>query len=222
MLNTKKSQFITMFVLTIILVSGCSSYNGLNNNVKNITNFNTPDNLGTVANNATSIQEVFSDTTFAMLELYPNRSNLVIAEFSTEFDSPASGRGKNIIRGSIGVDQAKIMPGEVFSFNETVGPTTEANGFHLAKIFVDGEDSEGFGGGICQVSSTLYNAVLKAKLEVVERHEHSKDVFYVEEGKDAATSYGRVDFKFKNTLKYPIKVNSYILDNKITIALEYV
>jgi vancomycin resistance protein YoaR len=86
-------------------------------------------------------------------------------------------------------------------------------------VFNQGKESKGYGGGVCQVSSTLFNTAEKAGLEIVERHRHSKRVYYVPKGKDAATSYGGVDFKFKNTLAYPIKINARADDEKVTVSV---
>lgn len=89
----------------------------------------------------------------------------------------------------------------------------------MARIFIKGKDSKGYGGGVCQTSSTLYNAVLNAGLEVVERHPHSKSVQYVEKDKDAATDYGGIDFKFKNSLNYPIKIVSIVENGTVKISI---
>ena len=96
--------------------------------------------------------------------------------------------------------------GETFSFCDTVGKATPEDGYQKADIFdKDGNVTKGYGGGNCQISSTLYNAVLKIpSLTVIERHEHSSDVYYVPEGQDAAVSYGSVDFKFRNDNSYLI------------------
>ena len=97
-----------------------------------------------------------------------------------------------------------MLPGEEFSAYETVSPFSEENGYHLAGSYLNGMVVESLGGGICQVSTTLYNAVLLAELEVVERHNHSMEVSYVQPSADAAIaeSAGK-DFKFRNNLDYP-------------------
>jgi len=145
-----------------------------------------------------------------------------IGTFTTEFDSPKSARGKNIKLAAEKIDRIIIESGQEFSYNEAVGPSTQKRGFKLAKIFIKGEEHKGFGGGICQVSSTLYNAVLEAGLEVTERHEHSKEVKYVPENRDATTSYGGVDFKFFNNLDCPVIIRAYTSGNTITTTIEAV
>jgi len=146
--------------------------------------------------------------------------NKTLSSFSTEFKNATKSRSHNIRRASASIDQTVITPGETFSYNNTIGPTSKANGYMLGRVFVKGKDSKGYGGGVCQVSSTLYNAALEAELEITERHPHSKAVGYVEEGKDAATSYGSVDLKFVNNKSFPIKINSYVETDKITVAIE--
>ena len=146
-------------------------------------------------------------------------SNKPLSKFSTEFKTNDDGRTNNIKKATESINETVIGPNEVFSFNDSVGPTNEKNGYMEAIIFVDGEEELGFGGGVCQVSSTLYNAALEANLEITERHPHSKRVYYVPEGKDAATSYGSVDLKFKNTLGYPIKIKSYVRDGSISVEI---
>lgn len=101
-----------------------------------------------------------------------------------------------------------LLPGERFSFNSIVGPTTASKGYLLAGAYSAGELVENYGGGICQVSSTIYNAILYANLEIVERYNHSSVVSYVAPGRDATISYGAKDLKFKNPREYAIKINA--------------
>ena len=142
--------------------------------------------------------------------------------YTTKFDSPKSARGKNIKLAAEKIDRIILEPGQEFSFNEAIGPASKEQGFKLAKIFIDGEEHKGYGGGICQVSSTLYNAVLEAGLDVTERHPHSKEVFYVPEGKDATASHGGVDFKFINNFDCPVVIRAYTSENEVTTAIEAV
>lgn len=102
------------------------------------------------------------------------------------------------------------MPGEEFSFNQVVGKRTIEEGYKDAKIYQDGKVVDGLAGGICQISSTLYNAVIKANLEIVERRNHSFTTSYVKAGRDATVVYGVIDFKFKNTRTYPIKIEGSV------------
>lgn len=142
-----------------------------------------------------------------------------IAEFSTKFNLNNTPRVSNIKLASIALDQHIIQPGETFSFNEVVGPTTKERGYQISKVIVQGKETKGYGGGVCQVSSTLFNTAKMAGLKIIERHPHTKEVEYIAEGKDAATSYGGVDLKFVNTYPFPLKINTYIHENSINIHL---
>lgn len=202
MIKIKKVCFL---LFSLLMVQGCSNYAGAINNGTN-------DMGETVHANTLDL-----DLPSLSQQLNPNSK--VISEFTTQFIKDKA-RTKNITLASLAIDQVVIEPNAEFSYNQTVGPTTKRNGFLLSKIFINGKESNGYGGGVCQVSSTLYNAVLGASLLVTERHPHSKEVTYVGKDLDAATSYGVKDFKFINNRPYPIKINSYITDDKITIAIE--
>ncbi len=130
----------------------------------------------------------------------------LLGQFSTTYSSSNYNRSTNIALAASKINGIVIMPGEVFSYNQTVGKRTAAAGFKTAGVYVNGQVSTGIGGGICQVSSTLYNAVLLANLEIVERTNHYFNPGYVEAGKDATVSWGGPDFRFKNNRNYPIKI----------------
>ena len=102
------------------------------------------------------------------------------------------------------------MPGEEFSYNKVVGERTIAAGYKEAAIYSGGQVVDGLGGGICQISSTLYNVVVQANLDVTERSNHQFITSYVGAGKDATVVYGAIDFKFVNSRKYPIKIVSSV------------
>ncbi|MCK4260797.1 MAG: VanW family protein [Halanaerobiales bacterium] len=112
-----------------------------------------------------------------------------------------------------------ILPEEVFSFNQSVGSPVKERGFLRAPIIVDNELVPGYGGGICQLSSTLYNAALKAQLKIIERHSHSKKVNYVPPGKDATVAYDYLDFKFINSLNYPILIRVWVEGNRLKVGI---
>lgn len=137
----------------------------------------------------------------------PTKQELVLAEFSTKIHNKAEERQNNITITCRALNGKEIKPGETFSFCNTVGEATTSKGYKEAEIYVDGEKKQGLGGGNCQVSTTIYNAVLQIpELEVVERHAHSNHVTYIEEGKDAAVAYGSYDLKFKNNSQDTIKI----------------
>jgi len=111
------------------------------------------------------------------------------------------------------------MPGDEFSFNKIVGPTTPGKGFEYAKVIKNGTFVDEIGGGVCQVSSTLYNAVLKSNLDITERRNHSKIISYVPMGQDAMISYGISDFKFKNNFNYPVFLETIVQNKEITFNM---
>jgi vancomycin resistance protein YoaR len=141
------------------------------------------------------------------------------ADFSTNIASSSSDRKHNIKNALNSLNKTIIMPNQVFSFNKTVGKRTEQNGYRTAKIIVNNEFVEGVGGGVCQVSSTLYNAALLSGLEIVEANKHSKQVGYVKYGFDAMVNFGSSDLKFKNTTSYPITIITNYSNDKIRIRI---
>ena len=130
----------------------------------------------------------------------------LLGSFSTTFATSNGNRSTNIRLAASKINGTVVMPGEIFSYNQTVGQRTAAAGFKSAAVYSGGEVTTGIGGGICQVSSTLYNAVLLANLEIVARMNHGFNPGYVPAGRDATVSWGGPDFKFKNTRNYPIRV----------------
>ncbi len=130
----------------------------------------------------------------------------LISEFSTKYSQSQKDRTTNLKLAAEKINGTVLMPGEVFSYNTVVGKRTIDAGYKEAKIYVNGEVVDGLGGGICQVSSTLYNAVLYANLEIVERKNHQFVPSYAGAGLDATVVYGSIDFQFKNTRNYPIKI----------------
>lgn len=138
---------------------------------------------------------------------------------TTKFNASLTGRTTNVKLAAQKINGTILNPGDVFSYNDTVGPRTYAAGFKDATVFANGGAEDGVGGGICQVSSTLYVATLRADLEIVERKNHSLYVSYVPLGQDATVAYGAVDYRFKNNTNYPIKVVAYTKGSSLTISL---
>lgn len=132
--------------------------------------------------------------------------NSNISSFTTNYASSSFERARNIELAASFINGKLLMPGETFSFNEIVGERTEERGFQPAPVVVDHKVESGFGGGICQVSSTLYNAVLLAGMNATERTHHTLPSAYVKLGMDATVDWNDIDFKFKNTLNYPIVI----------------
>lgn len=149
-----------------------------------------------------------------------NTKILQNSSFTTDYNAKIKNRTHNLVLATKSIHDVVIQPTDTFSFNETLGPITKDRGYKSAKIFIKGKELEGIGGGVCQVSSTLYNAADKAGLEIVERHPHSKRVHYVEKNRDAATSYGGIDLKIKNNMQYPVKIIAKADNGKLTVSLE--
>lgn len=148
-------------------------------------------------------------------EAFPDQ----LSTFSTKFSTKNVNRSTNIRLAVKKINGTVLMPGQSFSYNQTVGKRTVAAGFKVAAVYANGEVSEGVGGGICQVSSTLYNSVLLSNLEIVERHNHSFNPGYVPAGQDATVSWGGPDFKFKNNRSYPIRIAASVSGGTITIQI---
>ena len=134
----------------------------------------------------------------------------LISSFSTKYDASNRNRSTNLEIAAEKINGKVLMPGEIFSFNKVVGKRTVEDGYKDAKIYADGGVVDGLAGGICQISSTLYNTVLLANLEIVERRNHSYTTSYVAAGRDATVVYGAIDFQFKNSRSYPIKIEASV------------
>lgn len=135
-------------------------------------------------------------------EAFPDR----LSTFSTNYAASNINRSTNLMLAGKKINGYVLMPGETFSYNRVVGERTIAAGYKEAHIFVNGQTVDGLGGGICQITSTLYNAVLLANLEIVQRTNHQLLAGYVPASRDATVVYGAIDFQFKNNRDYPIKI----------------
>ncbi len=147
--------------------------------------------------------------------LYPNiTTNMIgteafpdlLSEYSTKYSTADRDRTTNLQLAANKINGTVLMPGETFSYNKVVGERTIAAGYKEAPIYVSGEVVDGLGGGICQITSTLYNAVVYANLEVTQRSNHQFVPSYVTASRDATVVYGSIDFQFKNNRNYPIKI----------------
>ena len=158
------------------------------------------------------------------ISLYPREVDLrqietVISEFSTTFNAGDVGRTANLRLGSSSIDGILLLPGDEFSFNETTGPRIASAGYREAPVILRGELVPGIGGGICQVSTTLYNAVARADLGIVERTNHSLPVSYVPRGQDATVAFGSLDFRFVNDMDTPVFLESEVAGNRVIVRL---
>jgi vancomycin resistance protein YoaR len=143
----------------------------------------------------------------------------VVASFSTPFKPSQRDRSVNLRTAATKLDGIVLMPGETLSFNETVGKRTVENGYREAIVFEEGRQTPGVGGGICQVSSTLYNAALLANMEIVQRRNHSIPVPYVSLGRDATVYWGAVDLVLKNNYPVPLAVSADYQPGRLTFRI---
>lgn len=143
----------------------------------------------------------------------------LLATYSTTFSTKNGNRTTNIKLASNKINGVVLMPGEEFSYNKIVGQRTAAAGYKTAAVYVGGKVENGIGGGICQVSSTLYNTALRANLEIVKRSNHRFATGYVPLSADATVSWGGPEFVFKNTRNYPIKIVSTVTGGKIKVDI---
>lgn len=145
--------------------------------------------------------------------------NSIIGSYSTSFGTSSQERSNNIRLATKSINGKVLMPGDVFSFNDTVGERTSEKGYEPAPVIIGNKLESGLGGGICQVSTTLYNAVYRAGIDSTEREHHTLPVHYVPQGMDATVDYGNIDYKFKNTYSYPIYIKAYTSGGNIIFNL---
>lgn len=170
-------------------------------------------------------QDASIDLVIDVTEPKGNREELAkltdtLGTFTTSYSTSGSARCKNVENGCRLINGTLLYPGEEFSTYETIKPFTEANGYYPAGSYLNGKVVESLGGGICQVSTTLYNAVLLSELEVVERNNHSMIISYVKPSMDAAIaeSAGK-DFRFINNLANPIYIEGHTAGKQITFTI---
>ena len=142
-----------------------------------------------------------------------------IIEFSTDFKTSAEGRAHNVTVTAEALDDWELAPGEVFDYGKLIARAEELYDYREAPVILNGKLVPGIGGGICQVSSTLYNAVLRAGLEIVERRNHSLPVAYLPIGQDATYAGGAINFRFKNTTGKHLIIRTAVEDRRLTVKL---
>ncbi len=152
-------------------------------------------------------------------EIISNIRTKLIGHYITYFNSANKERTHNISLAAEAINNHVVFPGEIFSFNKVVGKRTASRGYQPAPIIVRGELSEGIGGGICQVSSTLFNAADRSGLKILERYSHSKQVPYVPPGRDATVSWYGPDFTFKNKHHQPILIRAKTYPGKMVVLI---
>lgn len=162
-----------------------------------------------------------------VLSVYPRVDSEILSEirskrigrYITSYNPRNSRRVKNIQLATEAINNTVVFPGESFSFNRIVGKRTAAKGYLKAKVIVRGEYAEDIGGGICQVSSTLFNAVDSAGLKIVQRFSHSRHVPYIPPGRDATVSWYGPDFVFRNSYHHPVLIRAKTIGNLVVILV---
>lgn len=142
-----------------------------------------------------------------------------ISSYVTDYTSMSAERDKNIELAASLLNGKILMPGETFSFNDTIGERTTERGFLAAPVLVGDSYQDGIGGGICEVSSTLYIASILSGITEFDRTHHSIPMIYVPYGLDATVDYGSIDFKFKNTLGFPLYIEAYTSNSKLYVKI---
>ena len=143
----------------------------------------------------------------------------LLSTCTTSYIVSKVGRTNNLKLASSKINGYVLMPGEIFSYNKVVGERTVEAGFKMAGVYSGGKEVEGLGGGICQISSTLYNIVVKSNLEIIQRENHVFLPGYLPAGQDATVVWGAIDFKFKNTRNYPVKIVSSVSGGYVTMKM---
>ncbi len=225
----KKLCFIFLLAIPLVVLAGCNTVSKNDNNVNQnlqVGRTGSVSNEQSVNENNNTVPENETDQNVVQ-EPQPTEPpaksepvETVLAEFSTTIKSRASNRLNNIQITCSKLNGTTVESGKSFSFCQTVGKATEEKGYKKADVIVDKQVTQALGGGNCQVSSTLYNAILKVSdFKVTERHPHGKKVNYVPEGKDAAVSYGSKDLKFVNNTSNTIKIYASTDNKKVSIKI---
>lgn len=184
------------------------------------------DTKATLTNLKKSLQEGVSEENLVVIKVEPEikkedlkEINTLLGSYQTVLHDVSPGRVENIKIATTRTSDVLLMPGEEFSYNEYTGLRTIKNGYKNATVIVSGEAVQGIGGGVCQVSTTLYNAVLYAGLDIVKVYNHSIPSSYVDKGRDAAVSDNGLDFVFKNNNSYPVYIRNYYYNGLITCQI---
>ena len=234
-INLKNKLWIILIILIIATGIGIGIYLFSKNNASNKSDYsaqktavNQQNNSENTTNNTNTNNSVENNSNITNANISPQISNEdkpkteeLISSFSTKIYTKDSARQNNISITCSTLNETIVANGSTFSFCNTAGQATSDKGYQEADIFDNkGNKKKGLGGGNCQVSTTLYNAVLKVpSLVVTERHEHSNKVPYIKTDKDAAVAYGSYDFKFRNESGSDIKINVSSNNNSVDISL---
>lgn len=221
----KKWFFIIISIIVLISIgffifkANSQNSNGYSSNytAEKTSTSNESESKDNSSNNDISNDEVTSSPSKSSSK----NNTETISKFSTKLPNDTKERYSNIKLACKTLDGTIVKSGDTFSLWNILGCPTKEKGYKKAKAFTsDGDIKKSYGGGICQVSTTIYNALLKIdEIKITERHEHSRDVVYIKDGKDAAVSYKSADLKFKNNADYDIKLKASVKNNKVIIKI---
>lgn len=222
-MKSNKAIIILIIILAIIVLN-CACSNKVNQSSDNKHEEDIQRNLTTnpsiAPGSIPTTPKYQSVTTSPPIKLNKIASKpIILAAFSTKLLDKHKNRIINLKRASNKINNYTLKPNEIFSFNRIVGERSSSEGYKKAKILVSGESDIDIGGGICQLSSTIYNAARKLKLKIIERHIHSGDIHYLPMGYDAAVNYKDKDLKFKNTTKNYLQFRVKVTKNNLTVYL---
>ena len=211
-----KTLSLLFLIINIFILSACG------NNPNNKQN-STQDNPGYNIEKTSSIQNETPTNQDQNKQVESKPQETTASEFSTKILTKSKNRANNIKITCEKINGMEVKPGETFSFCDRTGKSKESEGYKKADVIVGDDTIKALGGGNCQVSTTLYNAVLNSsELEVIERHPHGKKVNYVPEGKDAAIAHGSKDFKFKNNSDKTLKIYASSDGKSVSIKLAFI
>lgn len=218
---------IIFFILFIIILGGIIFFMYKSSQKQNVTySSNYTAERTSITQDAENKESQTSDNSSNTTKSKRKKStnSTTVSKFSTTLPKDTKARYSNINLACKTLDGTIVKSGSTFSLWNTLGCPTKQKGYRKAKAFTNtGKIRYSYGGGICQISTTIYNALLKVDgIKIIERHEHSRDVVYIKDGKDAAVSYKSADLRFKNNLDYDVKLRANVKNNKIVIKLEKV
>ena len=212
-----KKYIIAILIVIILAVVGFIAFRWFTDNKNNNdVSLSSDYNASRISSNASN--KISNDTTTDK-NAHPTETEL--CNFSTDILTDSENRLTNIKITCSRINETVVKAGKEFSFCDVVGQPNSADGYKPADAFgANGEKIKAIGGGNCQVSTTIYNAVLKVDgLKVTERHEHSRDVAYIEDGKDATVAYDYLDLKFKNNNNFDVKLYCSVEDDKVRVKI---
>ena len=215
-----------IFIILLIIILCCIGFYMYQSNINNDNNYSSnyvaeKTSISNQTDNDTSKQSNKENNSNNAKSVSKSKDK-TISNFSTRLPKDTKERYSNIKLACSTLNNTVVKSGDTFSLWNTLGCPTKEKGYKKAKTFTtDGKVKKSYGGGICQVSTTVYNAILKIdKIKIIERHKHSRNVVYIKDNKDAAVSYNSADLKFKNNLDYDIKIKASIKNNKVVIKIE--